>query len=92
MDTFALNLLFVAHRQASFHRYGIVLESDVNLTEAMVKTAYTQALKKNRLDRLIVEREPSLLPREENQAYSLIFEAYRTLTAEKYVKFYFRSY
>ncbi len=91
MDGFALNLLFVAHRQARFYRYGLVLEADVKLTEAHVKTAYTQAVKKNRLDRLVIEREPALQPLEDEEQTGLIFEAYRTLTAERYVKFYFRN-
>lgn len=92
MDPFALNLLFVAHKQAQFYRYGLVLESEVKLTEATVKTAYTQALKKNRLDRLLVEREPSFKTSDYDKQYVLIFEAYRTLIAERYVKFYFRSH
>lgn len=91
IDQFALNVLIVAHKHAQFYRYGLVLESEVKLTEATVKTAYTQALKKNRLDRLYVEREPTLKQSDQDKNYILIFEAYRTLIAERYVKFYFRA-
>ncbi|RMF13774.1 MAG: hypothetical protein D6761_10535, partial [Candidatus Dadabacteria bacterium] len=59
IDAFQLNLLFVAHRKAQFYRFGLVLEADLRLTEAMVKDSWSGALKRNRLDRLIVEREPS---------------------------------
>jgi len=91
LDGFPLNVLLVAHRQAEFYRYGLVLESEVRLCEAHIKTAYQQALKRNRLDRLIVEREPSLAPHPREEQMGLVFEAYRTLTTERYVKLYFRN-
>lgn len=92
IDGFPLNVLLVAHRQAQFYRYGLVLEAETKLTEATVKNAYQQALKRNKLDRLIVEREPSLLPLERESDMALILEAYRTLIAERYVKLYFRNH
>lgn len=84
-----VTLIVSPHRQTSTIHFGIVIDMAEDMEREELMNTVSQAFKDGKLDKFMIEREPSL-SNSESGGFEIAFEAYRTLTEGKVAKFYFR--